>query len=450
MIFPYGPHLYLTALASGIDPECNKEKYFFYLDETGNYKELNYNSDKDKLNLPIETLLNDFFVLGGIVYEINHFDIKKLFLEFKEKWGKFGELKYSNLAGSGRRRKSFSKILEQSIISDLLELLLKNNIYLTYSVTNPLYWIVIDIIDKFSDGRLITLYKTYFYLSSLFLEEIKNIKFLAQTEEEVSNRYNFLQLKLYSYILTAFYSLKEELFLIIKKHLDTFSKLISKYLPLDLEDKKRAKAFLRDLEKLCFSSSEKTIYLKDFFRLADKSLYNPFFIKDPQNFVEKFFDIFIYVYRQNPFLGKKIFRKSNKIVLDDFSSIYLNYCITFPNSNIIYDREGSIEKKFKEDFQVKDLCSYTFLDSRNEILIQIADIISGLIRNLHICVLKNQCKEVMKSKTAEQNLKILSALIAKSEERCPAFILSILPISLHNKISDFLKNLYIKYNEDIL
>lgn len=71
------------------------------------------------------------------------------------------------------------------------------------------------------------------------------------------------------------------------------------------------------------------------------------------------------------------------IAIDNYYSFYINSIVNFSESTHIFDSEKVIEKKIGQDsivIQGRELQNYRFVDSKSEILVQISDLVVGIIR----------------------------------------------------------------------
>ena len=106
----YGPHYFWLIEKLRANPVCNKRKYIFFLDETHNFKEINFKFKKRDFNLSEEEL-KDFFVLGGIVF-LEPSGISDLEKKLMYIWNNSTEIKFRKLKGSGKRKKIYFKYLK--------------------------------------------------------------------------------------------------------------------------------------------------------------------------------------------------------------------------------------------------------------------------------------------------------------------------------------------------
>lgn len=81
-----------------------------------------------------------------------------------------------------------------------------------------------------------------------------------------------------------------------------------------------------------------------------------------------------------------IFLENNedKVAISNYSTFYANLIVTYPNSDHIFDQEPVVEKDLNanpiEISGYRDI-KYKFVDSKNERLVQISDLIVGILRH---------------------------------------------------------------------
>lgn len=80
-----------------------------------------------------------------------------------------------------------------------------------------------------------------------------------------------------------------------------------------------------------------------------------------------------------------IFLENNedRVAIGDYSTFYTNMIITYPNANHIFDHELIIEEVLKVnpiELSGYERISYKFVDSKDERLIQVSDLIVGVLR----------------------------------------------------------------------
>lgn len=73
----------------------------------------------------------------------------------------------------------------------------------------------------------------------------------------------------------------------------------------------------------------------------------------------------------------------DKVAISDYSTFYANLIVTFPKANHIFDHELSVEALLNanpiELSGHKDI-NYKFVDSKDERLVQVSDLIVGVLR----------------------------------------------------------------------
>ena len=129
------------------------------------------------------------------------------------------------------------------------------------------------------------------------------------------------------------------------------------------------------------------------------------------------------------------FLQGNKpnVLIDEYYHIYLNRCCTFPESKHFFDQEPQVQKQFEEitlNRQGKEFCNYRFVDSKDNHLIQLSDMVAGYLRKLfeflddalleNIIVFPNELTIVQK-----ENFRMTRDLIRKSEEMNELLIMNI-------------------------
>lgn len=151
-----------------------------------------------------------------------------------------------------------------------------------------------------------------------------------------------------------------------------------------------------------------------------------------------------------------IFLKDNeeKIIMDSFYSLRQQRCIIFTNSMHIFDKELIDEQKMNDDSMILDdgnkLLNYKFVDSKDEINIQISDIIIYLIAKYlkFLTYYSNEyIDRTIKSlnKIGKENLVLLIKIINKSNEENTFFLETI-----NSQTVNLRRNITNQHIEDIL
>lgn len=117
------------------------------------------------------------------------------------------------------------------------------------------------------------------------------------------------------------------------------------------------------------------------------------------------------------------------VLIDNYLHLYINRCSDFINSSIVFDKEPYIEKRFKQ-YQIiydgKVVTNYTFQDSRENVYIQLSDIVAGLLRKLFV-FLDYECYDILAIKSflnerQRNNFKLIWDLLSKSDEKTPLLL----------------------------
>jgi len=133
-----------------------------------------------------------------------------------------------------------------------------------------------------------------------------------------------------------------------------------------------------------------------------------------------------------------IMNEKNNILISDLSQFYLRPIYMFKNSKHIFDEELFIQKIINE-IELYDsddiLENYTFIQSNSEIMIQISDVLVGLMGKYFSFINSITIQEIntIKStfnKMQNENFQLFKELIIKSDKESNAFIHSIMSIQL--------------------
>lgn len=124
-------------------------------------------------------------------------------------------------------------------------------------------------------------------------------------------------------------------------------------------------------------------------------------------------------------------------LIKDFSHFYLRPIYLFNKATHTFDEENVIEKiikKYKLLYKSKELSKYSFVKSKDSILIQLSDIFVGICGKLSNFIITKTTEEI----TAEfekmnhiqkENLKLYFQLIYNSREKNPGFVHWTSPVS---------------------
>lgn len=154
----------------------------------------------------------------------------------------------------------------------------------------------------------------------------------------------------------------------------------------------------------------------------DDSIYNPGF----------FLELFRQMLKAAGKMGKLPFIQDNEpnMLIKEYYLFYLERCEIFSKSLHIFDEEKAVEKNLS-NIQLyehgKILNHYKFVKSHENILVQISDMIAGLLRRLFIFLDEKSIGEIksLAEKLNENqinNFNILWRLISRSDEKSPLLI----------------------------
>ena len=119
---------------------------------------------------------------------------------------------------------------------------------------------------------------------------------------------------------------------------------------------------------------------------------------------------------------------SDKLI-EKFTNFYLEKIYKYNNSEHTFDIETEIMQEYSSielELYGKTLNNYKFIDSRNDIRIQISDVIAGIICKLTGYIKSNDRSHILYdlSRLNEQqkkNIKLLNMLILKSDKESDGF-----------------------------
>lgn len=264
---------------------------------------------------------------------------------------------------------NFLDCLTSNKLSYFLDYLLANNIFIHFSSVNILYYSIVDIVDSAIVSSEAAMELDHSFSLHLKNDLYKLAKIEIDSVVELFYRFEYPNIK------------KERL----TSFIESLSSLFDRYL--------QTNEFHFGLESL-----------RQILKEAKKKGSLPF-IMDEEDF----------------------------ILLKDFSQFYMRPIYIFKNSTHIFDNEVSIAE-ILDNVQFKDganlLKTYTFEDSKNSQLLQVSDVIVGLIgklTNFFNTHSQDEIFQCMNSLTDMQanNIDMLLKLILKSNEKNVGFLHSI-------------------------
>jgi len=376
----------IKAQFPGLDESVFDKEYTFYYEETNNFRKVYLAGDKDR-RTNIDNI-NSNFVLGGIVLDVNNNDSYSL-KELKEKFSlqkTVKEIKFKHICGKGV---DFLEALKATKLTSFLQWLVDIGVWIHYSTTNLLYWSLVDIIDSFIDfekwNEQLKRYYLYFHRSVLN----PHISF-----EE--------------YVYQTYLLLKDELYRATLVRLKDILELLVRYKYPNIDGKK-VDEFMEDLIStldIQEKSKHKYPHLSLFFKLFSTKEDAPF-----------------------------ITNQRDYSLVDSFLDFYTRNVRLFCKAKHVFDEEESIISELETYNPIAGL-RYNFVDSRQNTFIQVSDVIVGLIGRMYDFLSNISYEEIEKISLDEisyRNLSLLKKIIYRSSKACPAFIHTIMPISVRKK-----------------
>jgi hypothetical protein len=141
-----------------------------------------------------------------------------------------------------------------------------------------------------------------------------------------------------------------------------------------------------------------------------------------------------------------IFLQNNEehTLFDTYAQIYEKEIATFTKSQLIFDREPSIEPKIFN--QVGKRNNFIFKESSDEILLQLSDAIVGFISKMSSYAELHSVEEILRdikimNSQQIENLRLWFDIERKSVELCPYLLCHIQPLSIRQKIGYLQENI---------
>ena len=154
---------------------------------------------------------------------------------------------------------------------------------------------------------------------------------------------------------------------------------------------------------------------------------------------------------------KLLFIQDNEdyLLQEDYASFYVDRIMTFPKSKHCFDEELSVQNEVERlirEYGNEDVNSYSFVNSTCNCLVQISDLVAGLLGKMFFFF--NTTSKVSFRKIVEElsdlqieNLYELQRLRMKSDARNKGFLQSITAMGLLNKENDFFGMVYSERNK---
>ena len=143
---------------------------------------------------------------------------------------------------------------------------------------------------------------------------------------------------------------------------------------------------------------------------------------------------------------KMIFVQNNTdfVMQEDYSLFYIDPIVKFPKSMHHFDEELSIQNKVIEalTYYEKGITNYEFINSKDNTMIQISDLIAGLLGKMFTFInsipVKDMRKTVLKLNTVQINNCLgFNELRKKSDSRNKGFLHSLTTIGILQKLNHF-------------
>lgn len=259
----------------------------------------------------------------------------------------------------------FQDCLKSKKLDVLLKRIITSPLYLHYTTLNFLYWSIADIVDS------------------------------AITNSEIAQQLG----------MPFAYKLKNDLYFLCKHEIDSVISLLHYYKYPNLK-KEDVVPFINSLVSLFHEYEDDYRFhlgltsLKQILKESKKKESLPF-IMDEEDY----------------------------ILLKNFTSLYLAPLYTFKNSNHIFDKEENIQNALKE-YRLLDngipFNNYSFEDSKNDVLIQVSDILVGLVGKMTTFINTHNSDEIIIQirqfdDTQLANLDNYLELVNKSDKKNRAF-----------------------------
>lgn len=377
--------------------ENMNEEYKFFYDETNNIRKFRF-KEEGGLNIPIEQITKNF-VLGGIVHKkdsfifnLHNFNkfIESLYIDeyikFKKKFEKikwnnteiilsindynyqFREFKKPEFKFKHIAKGDFFDCLKSKKLQIIFDWILANDLNIHFSSLNILYWSIVDIIE-------------------------------SATGNYPNFRYEDL-----NYFKTVFYELA-------KVDLESFLKILHKYKYPNIQ-KNKVNKFLIDIKSYIFKHKDEVIR-----NIKEIDEYSILVLADILRNSNNSELVFI----QN---------NDNHMLIDRFAIFYMRSLGLFTSSEHIFDEEEEIVEYFNT-FEFFDgdvgINHFSFNNSHDHILIQISDVVVGILGKYNEFINELKFDDIAKVKNnlndlQKENFTKLFELCKNAELTSKAFV----------------------------
>ena len=376
-----------------------KNTHFFFFDETNNFRKLYLSEKKNYFNS-----VDNPFVLGGIVVKDSHENIIPKLAELQtaiKMQPTQNEIKFGHLA-----KGDFNAILKSKQLLDFFKWLDKSNFFIHYSISECLFWSLIDIIE--SDCALkIYLEKNPRSARKDFypMQSLKQALYDAVKNQEALFFEKMIELK-YPNISERKNDFLEVMNQIVAQHRETLKE--------NTEDYELSKTL--------------SLVFKTFKETDDHD--GLFFLEGEPD--HEIINNLIHIYLIQP---------------DKYES-----SPAIKNSFFLFDEEKTIQSKLGNLFKTQDKSGDTnysltkiredscFIESKDNIFIQISDVIVGFLGKFFNFVLSKEWSELEVwfsglNDNQKEILRLYFLIEKKSAAECHQFLFRSSPRSLDEKVS---------------
>lgn len=295
--------------------------YNFYYDETNNTRVFKINK-----NGQFNFHKDKDFVLGGVGLEKGKYkEIENAFNELRVKLkvhSSLKELKFINVCPRGS---DFLKCIHNKKVHDLLQWILDRDIYIHFTVLDHLFYSIADIIESLRPNR-------------------------RQFGEDND-------------------TLKTMLYHFVYDNTEAFIQILNNYNYPDVGSKKNT-LFYNDLINCIMNTKNNSVAEKDW--KLELYFYFKKYMHNPP------------IYLENN--KKKINEvKKEKILIEEYYLLFRNRVQDFKHAFHFFDEELTVQDEFEKiEGELKQFkyTNYKFLDSKDNILIQLSDLVVGLLGKL--------------------------------------------------------------------
>jgi hypothetical protein len=148
-------------------------------------------------------------------------------------------------------------------------------------------------------------------------------------------------------------------------------------------------------------------------------------------------------------LDELVFIEGNpqNLLIESFSTFYLNRIALFQRSSHVFDVETSIQEAFAKApiiSEGKPATHFRFADSIDEVGIQLADVVVGVLGKVHSFLIEHSWEQVAQARnglsgSSARNAELLRDLISAAHDANIAFLHHVASVHDMNKLDLFLR-----------